>query len=88
MRHGIQSPFSLLCESNEHRDEAKRNRGGVRAIQGKSQTNTEIKRSGIEVAFMLFGGRVNEHRDEAKRNRGAFVLFGGRVNEHREMRSI
>ena len=27
------SPYFNLCELNEHRDAAKRNRGGVRAIQ-------------------------------------------------------
>ena len=43
-----------------------------------SQTNTEMKRSGIEVAFVLFGGRVNEYRDKAKRNRGGVRAIRGK----------
>ena len=56
-------PFVILCENaNEHREEAKRNRGGrVHAIIAKhesqstliliyvSQTSTEMEQSGIEV---------------------------------------
>ena len=56
-------PFVILCENaNEHREEAKRNRGGrVHALIAKhesqgtliliyvSQTSTEMEQSGIEV---------------------------------------
>ena len=68
--------YWLTCESNEHREEAERIRGGVRASGRRetkdrrkasrtacsqvafffclhvSQTNTEKKQSGFEVAFV------------------------------------
>ncbi len=86
--HEFQSPFLLLCESNEHRDGAKRNRGGVRAIrERKSQTNTEMEQSGIEVVFVLFGkGKVKRTPRWSKAESRWCSCYSGKEksNEHRD----
>ena len=80
-------PFVILCENaNEHREEAKRNRGGrVHALIAKhesqstliliyvSQMSTEMEQSGIEVGVRA----IRKWWESACREKRPFVISVG-----------